>query len=241
MTVLFISDLHLSEREPNLLSLFDRFAERYVDSQCEAVYVLGDLFDAWIGDDFRSGGIDLSVAILKKIAAKCPLFFIHGNRDFLIGEQFAKLSGMTLLPEHHVLTLGGENVLIMHGDTLCTDDHEYMSYRAMVRDKSWQQAVMQLSIEERLAKAQALRAESQQAANSKDDEIMDVNDKTVVEAMTRYDCQKLIHGHTHRPNIHQFQLDGKPATRAVLSDWHADRGNFLSYEKGEANLHYFSL
>lgn len=239
MTILFISDLHLSDNEPALLALFERFADQHVSDECEAVYVLGDLFDAWIGDDFSSPGIEQATAVLQKIAAHCPLYFIHGNRDFLVGEEYAKRAHMTLLPEHSILNLDEEKVLIMHGDTLCTDDQEYMNYRAMVRSAEWQHAVMQMSLEERLAKAKSLRSESQAAATQKSDEIMDVNAETVAHTLTANDCFKIIHGHTHRPNIHQFEVNGKPAMRAVLSDWRKDRGNFLSYQNGEAKLHYF--
>ena len=241
MTVLFISDLHLSEQHPQLSALLEKFADQHLDSQCQALYILGDLFDAWIGDDFDSPGIQQTVAILQKMAACCPVYFIHGNRDFLVGEAFAQRANITLLPEHHVLTLDNERVLVMHGDTLCTDDQEYMTYRAMVRQPAWQQAVMTMSIEERLAKAKALRESSQEAASNKSDDIMDVNPTTVEETMLAHHCHKLIHGHTHRPNIHSFELGGKPANRIVLSDWQPTRGNYLRYENGQAELHYFDL
>jgi UDP-2,3-diacylglucosamine hydrolase len=161
------------------------------------------------------------VAGLRTLAdAGTRLYFMHGNRDFLVGERFCAESGCKLLGEHTLVDLHGEHVLLMHGDLLCTDDVEYQSFRAMVRDAAWQARMLALPLAQRVALAAQVKAQTRAAVMAKAEDIMDVNDGTVAETMRRYGVRTLLHGHTHRPAVHRFTLDGAPATRIVLGDWY---------------------
>lgn len=214
---LFIADLHLCQDEPAITAGFLHFLQREAH-QCDALYILGDLFEAWIGDDDPNPLHQQIAAALN--ALPVPKYFIHGNRDFLLGQRFARASGMTLLPEEQVLTLYGQRLLIMHGDTLCTDDEGYQRFRAKVHQRWLQKLFLALPLRLRMRIAAKMRDNSKQANQHKSLSIMDVNQQTVIAAMTRQQVRLLIHGHTHRPAIHEFVLQGENAQRAVLGAWH---------------------
>ncbi|CDH44373.1 MAG: UDP-2,3-diacylglucosamine diphosphatase [Candidatus Competibacteraceae bacterium] len=220
MTTLFISDLHLDPARPAITALLLDFLEQR-GRRAKALYILGDLFEAWIGDDDDT---ELGRTVMKALRALTdhgiPTYFLHGNRDFLIGERFAAASGVQLLPESVTIELAGERVLLLHGDTLCTDDMEYQAFRAQVRTPAWQARTLALPLEQRRALAGQLRETSQQALQQKAADITDVNVAEVDRVMRTHRVHRLIHGHTHRPAIHNWSLDGHPARRAVLGDWH---------------------
>jgi UDP-2,3-diacylglucosamine hydrolase len=228
MSIKFIADLHLRPEQPAMVQLFLQFLQDQAhDNDLEALYILGDLFEAWIGDDFVPPGVDTVMAALSHLTGKgIPVYFMHGNRDFLVGDEFAARTGCQLLPEFHVIDLYGTATLLMHGDLLCTDDLDYMKFRNMVRNTQWQQEFLSKTVSERIAIAQTARKESQQKTQQLANEIMDVNQDTVVQTMTKWQVPQLIHGHTHRPNTHKLTIDGKPAKRIVLGDWY-EQGSVL--------------
>jgi UDP-2,3-diacylglucosamine hydrolase len=225
VAALFISDLHLDQARPAITRLFLGFLEERA-GEAEALYILGDLFEVWIGDDDDEALGREVAAGLKRLAARTPIYLMHGNRDFLLGEGFEADSGVRLLPETEVIDLYGQPTLIMHGDTLCTDDVEYQAFRARVRSPQWLSQVLGLPLVQRRMMAKKLRADSQKAIQDKAAAITDVNQQTVMEVMREHGVRQLIHGHTHRPGIHEFPLDDKPARRVVLGDWYA-RGSVL--------------
>lgn len=230
MTTLFVSDLHLDAQHPQISAQFIEFLARDAPA-AEALYILGDLFEAWIGDDDPEPEKRRIVDALNALTASgVPCYVMHGNRDFLLGEQFCRESGCRLLEDPVVAHLYGRRVLLMHGDTLCTDDHSYQKLRAMVRDTGWQKMFVALSRQQRQALAEEARAGSKAHMAAADDAIMDVNQQAVATAMRAAEVDVLLHGHTHRPNVHHFELDGAPVTRIVLGDWH-DRGSVLRWDK----------
>lgn len=220
MRTLFISDLHLCEQRPDLSRALLRFLKEN-NTNCDQLYLLGDIFDAWIGDDFLHPSLFPLIDSLKKLSSNgTEIFFQHGNRDFLVGQTFASQIGATLLPENCIIKLpDGRNALIMHGDQLCIDDVEYQAFRKMVRDPHWKEGLLAKPVEERLAIASQLRAASKEKTAEKALSIMDVNPKAVREAMNHAECDLLIHGHTHRPATHQNQRTKQSGTRIVLGDW----------------------
>lgn len=226
MATLFISDLHLDPARSATVIQFLAFLEQQA-RQAEACYILGDLFEAWIGDDDDAElGRTVGNALRALADSGVPVFFLHGNRDFLIGARFAAASGVRLLPETEVIDLYGEPVLLLHGDTLCTDDVDYQAFRAQVRDPAWQARLLELPLAQRRILAGQLRETSRQANRQKATDITDVNAAAVDQALRAHGVRLMIHGHTHRPAIHEWMLDGLPARRAVLGDWYA-RGSVL--------------
>ncbi|TXH79135.1 MAG: UDP-2,3-diacylglucosamine diphosphatase [Thiothrix sp.] len=230
MTTWFISDLHLEPVRPESTQLLFAFLQ-HIRGQAEALYILGDLFEYWIGDDVLAtpaGQMILPIlqAFKQVVTQGTPIYLQHGNRDFLLAEQFAELSAIKLLPEQQVIDLYGEPTLIMHGDLLCTDDLDYQKARVLLRSPSWQQQILAKSIPERLQFAQSLRMQSQQTAQTKQEEILDANQTAIEAAMQTAQVKQLIHGHTHRPAIHEFELAGQSAKRIVLGDWY-QQGSFL--------------
>jgi len=220
MSTLFISDLHLDPARPHIVELFTRFVAGDA-RRAEALYILGDLFESWIGDDDDSPlahQVGESLSALKKSGV--PVFFMHGNRDFLLGEAYARRAGMTLLDDPAVVEFGGERTLLMHGDTLCTDDTAYQEFRAVVRNPDWQKQFRARSLSERHAFAAQARAESVKHTAGAKPEIMDVNQGAVAATMRKHGVRTLIHGHTHRPATHRFDLGGQLAERIVLGDWY---------------------
>lgn len=234
---LFIADLHLCQEEPAITAGFLHFLQREAP-HCDALYILGDLFEAWIGDDDPNPLHQQIASALR--ALPVPVYFIHGNRDFLIGRRFAQACGMTLLPEEQVLTLYGHRLLIMHGDTLCTDDAGYLRFRAKVHNPWIQRLFLALPLWIRKRIAARMRADSKQANQHKSQTIMDVNQDAVAAAMLRQQVPLLIHGHTHRPAIHTLNLKGETAQRAVLGAWHS-RGSMIQLDASGIQLIHFDF
>ncbi|WP_049294343.1 UDP-2,3-diacylglucosamine diphosphatase [Franconibacter helveticus] len=222
MATLFIADLHLCTEEPAITAGFLRFLAGEA-RQADALYILGDLFEAWIGDDDPNPlHGQIAIALRSLVDSGVPCYFIHGNRDFLLGKGFARQSGMTLLPQEKVLELYGQRVLIMHGDTLCTDDVGYQAFRAKVHQPWLQKLFLALPLYLRKRIAAKMRAGSKSSNSVKDMAIMDVNAQTVLHTLERHRVQHLIHGHTHRPAVHQLNANGEPAFRYVLGAWHTE-------------------
>ena len=238
MATLFIADLHLQTEEPAITAGFLRFLQGEA-RQADALYILGDLFEAWIGDDDPNPlHQQIASAIKAVVDAGVPCYFIHGNRDFLVGLRFARQSGMILLAEEERLDLYGREVLIMHGDTLCTDDQGYLAFRAKVHTPWIQRLFLALPLFIRRRIAARMRADSKAANSSKSMEIMDVNPQAVVDAMERHHVQWLIHGHTHRPAVHELQANGQPAWRVVLGAWHSE-GSMVKVTPDDVELIHF--
>lgn len=222
---LFIADLHLTPERPQINAAFFAFIKGPA-AQAQALYILGDFFEAWVGDDDLTAPLHAEVATaLKHLSAKgVPVFLMHGNRDFLLAETFCQASGATLIADPSVIKLNDADTLLMHGDTLCTDDLAYQAFRAQARDPNWQTAFLAKPLTERHALANALRAQSEQTKADKTPEIMDVNPGTVIQTLRQSGCHRLIHGHTHRPARHTLEIDGHPAERWVLPAWYEGAG-----------------
>jgi UDP-2,3-diacylglucosamine hydrolase len=235
LATLFISDLHLDARRPQIVDLFVDFLARRA-RHAEALYILGDLFEAWIGDDDDSElSRQVAAAIHRLSDYDVPVYFIHGNRDFLLGQSYAERCSMQLFTETAVTNLYGRRTLIMHGDTLCTDDLDYQALRAKTHDPAWQQQILALPLEQRRVLAQQLRQDSRDALQLKSEQITDVNDAAVRREMREHGVLLLIHGHTHRPAVHDFELDQRPAQRIVLGDWY-EQGSVLSVDDSGCRL-----
>ncbi len=230
MPVLFISDLHLHAERPDGIEQFLQFMRTDAPA-ASALYILGDLFEAWIGDDDTDPGHAPVIAALAELRRdNVPCYFMHGNRDFLIGKRFAAATGCVLLDDWHVIEVAGQRAVLTHGDLLCTDDTSYQQLRSMVRDPSWQREFLAKSLDERRAIVTDLRERSKTETAEKPAEIMDVNQTAVEAALRQHGVSILVHGHTHRPAVHEFVADGSPATRIVLGDWY-DRGSVLRWRE----------
>ena len=238
MTTLFISDLHLDAERPAITELFGAFMQRE-GQDAEAVYLLGDLFEAWVGDDDPSEtGAYVAERIRGVVDAGVPVFFIRGNRDFLVGEDFARRAGMRILPDPAVITLYGKPTLLMHGDLLCTDDVAYQAFRAQTRNPLWQQHFLAQPLAARLAFAAQARAASQarqqgmmQSDRTQFETVTDVTPATVDATLARFGIDTLIHGHTHRPAVHELDIAGRACRRVVLGDWY-EQGSVLRVDAG---------
>lgn len=238
MATLFIADLHLSTEEPAITAGFLRLLAGEARA-ADALYILGDLFEAWIGDDDPNPlHTQIADAIHALVNSGVPCYFIHGNRDFLIGQRFARQSGMILLPEEQVLTLYGKRILIMHGDTLCTDDIGYLRFRAKVHQPWLQKLFLALPLFIRQRIAAKMRAGSKASNQTKSETIMDVNPQAVIDVMARHQVQHLIHGHTHRPAIHDLVIGHHPARRYVLGAWHRE-GSMIKVSDTDIGLLFF--
>ena len=230
MRILFISDLHLYSGRPDLTRALLHFLATTA-KECDQLYILGDLFEAWIGDDFIPDDLQPVVTALNTLSQSgCRIFFQHGNRDFLIGSRFSELTGVGILGDSEIIQLPSGPALLMHGDQLCTDDQDYQALRQQLRNPQWQQAVLTKSVAERLEMAKQLRMASETQTAGKSIEIMDVNQQAVLEAMANSGCNLLIHGHTHRPATHL--LDGGKR-RIVLGDWDKSGWYLEASEQGE--------
>lgn len=223
MTTLFISDLHLTAARPAITQLFLDFLAGEA-RRAQALYILGDFFEYWIGDDaVEQAEYQPIIKALHAVwSAGTPIFLMHGNRDFLFGERFARASGCRLIADPTRIDLYGTPTLLMHGDTLCTDDVEYLAFRAMARSERWQQEFLAKPLAERDAIARNYREESRRSTAQKAPEIMDVTQAAVVATLRQHGVRHLIHGHTHRPAEHVFDLDGATAHRIVLGDWYEE-------------------
>ena len=235
MTTLFISDLHIDASSPAVTQQFLTLLSREA-RDADALYILGDLFESWVGDDAADADQRAAIAGLKALTAGgVPCFVMHGNRDFLLGPGFCAMTGARLLPDPLIVTLYGERVLVMHGDALCTDDRAYQRLRATVRDPEWQREFLALSIAARRSLAGAARVGSQAHTAALDYAIADVNPDSVAAALRAAGTSTLLHGHTHRPAIHPLDVDGRACTRIVLGDWHA-RGSVLRWDRSGPEL-----
>jgi UDP-2,3-diacylglucosamine hydrolase len=230
VSTLFISDLHIDVARPAIIAQFLEFL-RTEAKDAAALYILGDLFESWVGDDAPDAAQAAAIAGLRALTSSgVPCFVMHGNRDFLLSLGFCEMSGAQLLHDPLIITLYGEAVLVMHGDALCTDDHGYQRLRATVRDADWQRQFLALPIESRRALAGAARAGSQAHTAAMEHAITDVNADSVAMALRGAGTSILLHGHTHRPAIHAFEVDGRPRTRIVLGDWY-DQGSVLRWDQ----------
>ncbi|WP_299582981.1 UDP-2,3-diacylglucosamine diphosphatase [uncultured Microbulbifer sp.] len=238
MSIYFISDLHLDESRPEITrALFDFL--RGPAAGAEALYILGDFFEAWIGDDDDTPLIDEVVRELDRYSGTgTKLYLMHGNRDFLLGNDFAQRAGAELLQDPTRLTLAGHRVLLMHGDSLCTRDEEYMTFRRQARDPAWQQGLLVKPLQERRAIAAQIRAASKAMNSRKAEDIMDVTPEEVERVMAEQDVDIIIHGHTHRPGRHPFTLNGSPAERIVLGDWESNAWCLKASENSLELMHW---
>jgi UDP-2,3-diacylglucosamine hydrolase len=235
VTALFISDLHIDASRPAITEQFLSFLESEA-RDADALYILGDLFESWVGDDAADVAQSAAIAGLRALTLHgVPCFVMHGNRDFLLAEKFCQMSGAQLLPDPLIVTLYAEPVLVMHGDALCTDDLAYQRLRATVRDADWQRQFLALSVASRRALAGAARVGSQAHTAAVQYAITDVNADSVAKALRTAGARTLLHGHTHRPAIHALQVDGRPCTRIVLGDWY-DQGSVLRWDHNGPEL-----
>jgi UDP-2,3-diacylglucosamine hydrolase len=235
MTTLFISDLHLEADRPEIGEQFLDFLDEEA-ADAEALYILGDFFEYWVGDDDPD---EYYASIKRSLRAftdsGVPVYFMHGNRDFMIGEEFAAETGVTILPDPWPIELYSKSVLLSHGDAMCTDDVEYQKIRAMTRNPEWQAMMLAKPLEERLAIAKQARAQSQERYKTLSESIMDVNPDAVKQTISERGVEILLHGHTHRPGIHGVEVDDRFAKRVVLGDWY-EQGSVVRWDEDGLDL-----
>jgi len=230
MKTLFISDLHLEADRPEIGDQFLAFLEGEA-RDADALYILGDLFEFWVGDDDPNEHYAVMKSALRALVdSGVRVYFMHGNRDFMIGVDFAHETGVQILPDPHPVELHGTNVLLSHGDAMCIDDIEYQQIRAMTRNPEWQAMMLTKSLEERLAFAANARTESQKKSTSLNAEIVDVNQGEVEKMIAGHGVDILLHGHTHRPAVHEVDLGERTAKRIVLGDWF-EQGSVLRWDE----------
>ena len=236
---LFVSDIHLDAKRSAIVDLFNQFLLKRA-IRADAIYILGDLFEYWIGDDAPYTEYTSTFDALKKVtAADVPVYFMHGNRDFLIAKKFSQKTGIRLLPEEKIINLYDKKVLLLHGDTLCTDDIKYQEFRKKTHNKFYQWIVLHLPVATRQKLANYLRNTSKEEIAEKPEAIMDVNQNAVEAALESHQVSTLIHGHTHRPDIHYFNKNNTDYTRAVLGDWY-QQGSVLAITPNSMKLESFS-
>ncbi|MBV1776630.1 UDP-2,3-diacylglucosamine diphosphatase [Burkholderiaceae bacterium DAT-1] len=234
---LLISDLHLREDDPDTLKLFLSFL-REEATQAEALYLLGDIFEYWAGDDDESAlNITVCAALATLAKSGTQLFLLHGNRDFLLGEAFAARAQVTILPDPSIVNLAGHTCLLSHGDMLCTDDAAYQQFRSTVRQPHWQTAFLNRPLADRLAEVARIRAASKAANATKASDIMDVNADAVAKLFADQPCTILIHGHTHRPARHMLEVTGVQRERWVLPDWDDGAGGYGRIDTHAISMH----
>jgi UDP-2,3-diacylglucosamine hydrolase len=235
MSRLFVSDVHLDASAPAAIEQFLGFLDTHAKN-AEALYILGDLFEVWIGDDEADADKKVVAAALRALTTRgVACFVLHGNRDFLLGRGFCDETGCRLLPDPVVAEFDGERVLLTHGDALCVDDHSYQELRSVVRTAPWQRRFLALPLSDRELLANQARAGSRQHTSRTIPKIMDVNLDAVAQAFRVAEVRRMIHGHTHRPGIHDTVIDGTPTQRIVLGAWH-EQGSYLVYERGTYEL-----
>ena len=235
MTTLFISDLHLDAARPEKGAQFLGFLETE-GVAADALYILGDLFESWIGDDDPDAHYSgIKLALRSLVDHGVPVYFMHGNRDFMVGERFAQETGARILPDPYVLLIHGDKVLLSHGDALCTDDVEYQKVRLMTRDPAWQAMMLEKSVAERQAFAAHARVASMQHGRTASQGISDVNQSAVEELMREHKVSILLHGHTHRPAVHKLITDAGSGTRIVLGDWY-EQGSVVRWDENGPDL-----
>ena len=227
--IIFISDLHISIEKTEITRRFISFLQNQA-TKASAVYILGDFFDTWVGDDDNTPPNKKIKQQLKQLTdSGTQVYLQQGNRDFLLGQQFCNESGITLLDEYTVIDLFGVKTLLTHGDLLCTDDIPYQEFRKKSRTTEWKQNVLTKPLLLRLLVARWYRFRSFFHKRKKTQDIMDVNQQTITQVMQQHDCLRLIHGHTHRPALHDFEINNKPAQRFVLAEWKKDSAELLRW------------
>lgn len=240
---LFIADLHLSADRPDITTAFLHFIQQHA-SKADALYILGDLFEVWIGDDNPEPLLDTVATSLSALSKQVPVYFIHGNRDFVLREGYAKRAGMQLLPQQQVIDLYGTPTLIMHGDSLCTMDIAYQKFRKWWNQPWWQWLLLKtpLSFRQWIAAKARRKSAANKAryAQQRQVQIMDVTPEEVPEVMAEHGVTKLIHGHTHRPAVHQVDINGEPGERYVLGDWYS-QSSYLTVSATEWDLVFTPL
>jgi UDP-2,3-diacylglucosamine hydrolase len=236
MSRLFVSDLHLDSGAPEAVEQFLEFLRTHA-ADAEALYILGDLFEAWVGDDDPDPVKGRVCEGLRALTAKgVGCFVLHGNRDFLLGRDFCRNTGSRLLADPIVADLDGERVLLTHGDALCTDDYSYQELRSTVRTPDWQRRFLALPLADRELLANQARAGSKEHTSRTVPNIMDVNQDAVSTAYRAARVRRIIHGHTHRPGVHDTAIEGEPAQRMVLGAWY-EQGSYIHYDNGHYELH----
>ena len=243
MRTLLVADLHLSSDTPEMNQGFYRYLEHTAPG-ADALYILGDLFDAWIGDDLLDHAShplnvvaqDVIKRIQKLSSEGTAVYLMHGNRDFLIGERFVNACQAMLLPDIEEVELQGVPVVLLHGDSLCTQDEAYMVFRQQSRNPEWQAQMLALPLEQRLELAKSLRMQSGEANANKAEAIMDVTQQEVISLMERFGVATMIHGHTHRPDVHDLTVEEVPAKRYVLGDWDAEQGWDIVVERSDQTV-----
>lgn len=235
MATLFISDLHLEPGRPEIGEQFLAFLSGPAQ-EADALYILGDLFEFWVGDDDPNPYYAQMKAAIREYAdSGVPVYFMRGNRDFMIGEDFASETGVALLEDPYPLELHGERLLLSHGDAMCTDDVEYQHFRAMTRTPEWKAMMMAKPVEERIAFALQVREKSIANGASMTEEIADVNQTAVEQTIRESGADILLHGHTHRPAVHPFHVDDRPVHRIVLGDWY-EQGSMVEWDEDGPRL-----
>ena len=243
--ILFISDLHLEESRPDITRTLLQFLN-INSGKCAALYILGDLFEVWIGDDEQNPLIDEITSALRGFhVAGSSIYLMHGNRDFLIGDNFAKRCGAELIEDPCILKTEAGHIILLHGDTLCTDDLEYMQFRTQVRQQIWQQEFLAKPLDDRRAFAQEARQASQKTAGIKNNSIMDVNGQAVLDLFNQFQENMMLHGHTHRPAVHELALSNPingqiKGQRIVLGDWN-NKAWYAETQNKEISLLSFDL
>jgi len=235
MATYFISDLHLEKIKSPITNIFTKFLDEL--NKNDSLYILGDLFESWIGDDDVS---ELSQYIADRLGSlserNISVAIMHGNRDFLIGEDFCKASSIELINDPLIIEINTKKVMLTHGDELCTDDKEYQAFRSVVRNPLWQKDFLNFPISKREKIAGEAKDASKDSKENKAMEIMDVNTDAVFKAFNDHDIEIMIHGHTHRPNIHKISNEGKNLTRYVLGDWSKNSAIILKWNEAEVEL-----
>ena len=235
MAINFISDLHLDKSRPIVNKYFIEYLQN-IKKDISDLYILGDLFEYWVGDDDPMDGLEDVREAITNAGDKVNIWYMHGNRDFLVSEKICKSLKIELLEDPHILSINDMRILLLHGDTLCTDDRDYQAFRSMVRSNKWQNEMLSKSLEERIGIANSLRKKSKEANQDKGEDIMDVNEDEVINLINSYEPDVIIHGHTHRPNIHWYNN----VTRYVLGDWY--RSFFiLSFDSKKFTINRGSL
>jgi len=233
--LLFASDTHLSAHRPAAVAAFVEFLAGPV-RRADRLYLLGDVFDLWLGDDDdRAPHPEVEAALADAVSAGVPVDLMRGNHDFLLGDAFAERTGCRLIDEPHVIDAMDERTVLLHGDTLCTRDVEYQAFRGHARDPANQRAFLARPMEERAQEAAKIRATSDSRTRLKPEDIMDVTDDEVARVLSECGATRMIHGHTHRPGVHEIDLEAGPATRIVLGDWY-DRGTVLLWDEAGSRL-----
>ncbi len=224
----FIADLHLTENRPDITAAFFDFLDsKIINDDVDALYILGDFFEVWVGDDYQT---DLSINVAARLSqvseSGTEVFFIHGNRDFIMREDYAKSASMTLLPEQVVIDLYGTPTVILHGDEMCTQDVEYQKFRKKSRGWWWPKLMLAMPLWYRKKIARNAREKSKQSQAGKALEILDVTEDAVLAMFEKHQVVNMIHGHTHRPNVHHYSINNNTLTRTVLGDWY-EQGSYL--------------